>query len=134
MKRSNPPMSSKPATKRSRLSSITSTTTGVPAPEVFPHFAKGLVNIILDLNDTEYHYQFHRAVLERCSGWFLDNMRAMLPGDEDDSQIKGQAAKFKFVLEKRDEDGPEQMEGWVLVRKVSSMRTSAVNKQMWLPS
>jgi hypothetical protein len=120
MKRSIQPTWTPPPNKRSRPSAIAPTTISLSAPEVFPHFTKGLVSIILDPADPDYYYQFHRAVLERSSAWFLDQMNAVLPREKGIAPQKiGQAMRFSFVLEKRDVVSPEEMEGWVLVRKVS---------------
>ena len=104
--------------------SIVSTPASTHSPDAFPYFTKGLVSIILHPNDPKYHYKLHRAVLERNSGWFLDSMSELLPG-EDISYLKsGQVGSFKYVLEQRDGEGAEEMGGWVLVRKVSNSRTS----------
>lgn len=79
----------------------------------FPRWSKGTVWVHLS-DDPRYQYQLHKAVLERTSTWFSEELRKKI----DDSatvvvDAPRQGVKYLFVLE-RDADGG----GLVLVRKV----------------
>lgn len=96
--------------KRKRTTDETSS----KAANGFPRWTKGTVWIHLS-EDPRHQYQLHKAVLERTSTWFLEELRknidhsAKIP-----VEAPSEGVKFQFVLEQVGDDGE-----LVLVRTVS---------------
>ncbi len=96
--------------KRTRATNDTDATVA----DGFPRWMKGTVWIHLS-DDPKYQYQLHKAVLERTSTWFLEELRKNI---DESSKVAVEApkegVKFRFVLEHVGNGGEP-----TLVRKVS---------------